>query len=159
MNQLVATVGRDGHFRVRPAVLIGCGILSAVVLLPVVFAHRYHAQMGLLLFASACVISGWFVLVRYRELDSSWRARLALLTSVYLTVSVPGFFIEFSPITWFMHAHWASLYVRPWVHWGFAFVYLSVAGSFLGRGRARVAFVLASVLLTILWESMGRWIY
>jgi ABC-type uncharacterized transport system YnjBCD ATPase subunit len=29
----------------------------------------------------------------------------------------------------------------------------------IGCGRARVAFVLASVLLTILWESMGHWIY
>jgi hypothetical protein len=60
---------------------------------------------------------------------------------------------------WFMHAHWASLYVRPWVYWGFIFVYFSVAGSFLGRGRASIAFVLASVLLLILWKSMGRWMY
>lgn len=58
-----------------------------------------------------------------------------------------------------MHVHWASLYVRPWVHWGFIVVYLSVFGSFLGRGRSRVAFVLGSVSLMILWNSMGHWIY
>jgi hypothetical protein len=159
MSHIVSAVDRGGNLRVRLAVLIGCGILLAVVTLPMVFAHRYYAQMGLLFVSSICIISGWLLLVSYRELDTSLRGRLSLFTSLYLTASVPGFLIEFSPITWFMHAHWASLYVRPWVHWGFIFVYLSIAGSFLGRGRARVAFVLASVLLTILWESMGRWIY
>jgi hypothetical protein len=158
MKAMVAT-SPDGRFRVRSSVLIGCTLLFAVVVLPISFSHRYYAQMCLLLAASLCVISGWFVLVRYRELDTTWRGRIALFTSIYLTASVPGFFIEFSPVTWLVHAHWASLYVRPWVHWGFIFVYLSVAGSFLGRGRARIAFVLASVLLLILWESMGRWIY
>lgn len=158
MKAMVAT-SPDGRFQIRPSVLIGCALLFAVVILPIFFSHRGYAQMCLLLAASLCVISGWFVLVRYRELDTTWRGWIALFTSAYLTASVPGFFIEFSPVTWFMHAHWASLYVRPWVHWGFLFVYLSVAGSFLGRGRARIAFVLASVLLLILWESMGRWIY
>jgi hypothetical protein len=58
MNNLAAAVARDGHFRVRPAVLIGCGILSAAVVLPMVFEHRYYAQMGLLLLASACPSTG-----------------------------------------------------------------------------------------------------
>jgi hypothetical protein len=158
MKAIVAA-GPDGRFRVRPSVLIGCALLFAVVVLPIFFSHRYYAQKCLLLAASLCVISGWFLLARYREPDTTWRGWTALFTSIYLTASVPGFFIEFSPISWFMHAHWASLYVRPWVQWGFIFVYLSVAGSFLGRGRARIAFVLASVLLLILWESMGPWIY
>lgn len=151
-------VSPDGRFRVRPSVLIGCALLFAVVVLPILFSHKYYAQMSLLLAASLCVISGWFALVRYRELDATWRGWIALLTSVYLTVSLPGFFIEFSPMMWFIRTHWAQIYVRPWIHWGFIYVYLSVAGSFLGRGRARIAFVLASVLLLILWESMGRWV-
>jgi hypothetical protein len=124
MKAMVA-VGSDGRSRVRPAVLIGCALLFAVVVLPIFFSHRYYAQMCLLMAACLCVISGWFVLVIYRELDTTWRGRVALFTSVYLTASIPGFFIEFSRITWFMHAHWASLYVRPWVHWGFIYIYLT----------------------------------
>jgi hypothetical protein len=70
MKAMVA-VGPDGPFRVRPSVLIGCALLFAVVVLPIFFSHRYYAQMCLLLAASLCVISGWFVLVRYRELDTT----------------------------------------------------------------------------------------
>jgi hypothetical protein len=150
---------RDGSLRVRPEILIGCALVFSAVIFPGLFSHHYYAQMGLLLVSSVCVISGWFVLVICREFDATFRGWVALFTSVYLTASIPAFFIEFSPITWFMHAHWASLYVRPWVHWGFIYVYLSVLGSFLGRGRARIVFVLASVLLLVLWGSMGPWIY
>ena len=159
MRYLMSAADRQGQFRVRPVVVISCALLFAAIILPIPFSHKYNAQMGLLLTACVCVLAGWFFLAWYREFDTTWRGWIAMATAVYLTVSLPGFFIEFSPITWFMHAHWASLYVRPWVHWGFIYVYISVAASFLGRGRARIAFVLASVLLMILWESMGRWIY
>ena len=52
-----------------------------------------------------------------------------------------------------------SMYARPWVHWGYLFIYLGVVGSFLGRGRARIAFVVGSILLLILRESMGAWLF
>ena len=156
---MFAPVGPDRRFRVRPAVLIGCGLLLAAGVVPFAFTHRYYAQICLLLVATICVILGWVAFLRYRERDATWQGWIALLTSAYLTASLPAFFIEFSPIMWLMHARWASLYVRPWVHWGFIFVYLSVLGSFLGRGRSRAAFVLASVLLMVLWESMDHWIY
>ena len=159
MNHQVAAVRRRGHFQLRPAVLVGCTLLFAVAVLPIIFSHKYYAQLGLLLAACVCVVLGWFFLVRDRQWDAKWRGWIALVTSVYLTLSIPGFLIEFSSINWLMHAHWASIYVRPWVHWGFIYVYLSVAGSFLGRGRTRIAFVLASVLLMVLWESMAPWIY
>ncbi|MFY9844393.1 MAG: hypothetical protein WAK23_14880 [Terriglobales bacterium] len=54
---------------------------------------------------------------------------------------------------------WLSMYVRPWVHWGYTFVFLSVICSFLGRGRARIAFVVGSVLLLMLRFAMGIWVY
>ena len=78
MKAMVAT-SPDGRFQIRPSVLIGCALLFAVVILPIFFSHRGYAQMCLLLAASLCVISGWFVLVRYRELDTTWRGWIAAI--------------------------------------------------------------------------------
>jgi len=57
--------------------------------------------------------------------------------------------------------HTFEMYVWPWVHWGYQGylpVLLGVAGSFAGRGRARIAFVVGSILLLVLRESMGTWV-
>ena len=75
----MVAAGSGGRFRVRPAVLIGCALLFAVVVLPIFFSHRYFAQMFLLLAASLCIISGWFVVVRYGELDPTWRTGLSYM--------------------------------------------------------------------------------
>lgn len=156
---MLAAAGPDTRFRVRPAVLIGCGLLFAAAAVPFALSRSYYAQIWLLVVATIFVVLGWVLFLKCGERDATWRGWIALFTAVYLTASLPAFLIEFSPIRWFMRVHWAALYVRPWVHWGFIFVYLSVFGSLLGRGRSRVAFVLASVSLMILWESMGHWIY
>src|SRR5579862_7654158 len=125
---------------------------------PIRIFAQVPREVGLLVSATFCVVLGWMAFFRYREGEPSLRGRIALITSVYLTLSLPAFFIEFSPLMWFVHAHWARIYVRPWVHWGFVPIYLSVACAFFGRGRSRVAFILASTLLAVLWESMSRWI-
>ena len=155
---MIANVEPQKSSRPRPVVVMACAVLLAIGAGPFAFSHRYHAQLGLLVSATLCVVFGWMAFFRYREGESSLRGRIALITSVYLTLSLPAFFIEFSPLLWFVHAHWARIYVRPWIHWGFVPIYLSVACAFFGRGRSRVAFILASTLLAVLWESMSRWI-
>jgi hypothetical protein len=54
---------------------------------------------------------------------------------------------------------WFSMYSMPWVHWGYIFMFLSIIGSFLGRGRSRIAFVTGSVLLMALREATGTWVF
>jgi hypothetical protein len=51
------------------------------------------------------------------------------------------------------------MYSMPWVHWGYIFMFLSIIGSFLGRGRSRIAFVTGSVLLMALREATGTWVF
>jgi multisubunit Na+/H+ antiporter MnhG subunit len=151
---------RERLFRVRPAVLLACFGILLVMLLPDAMREHRSAKWLLLTFGSLAVILGWFFYIRHHENNSKWREFIALITAVYLTASIPAYYFEFFPIKWLMRGpHWSALYVRPWVHWAFIFVYLSVAGSLLGRGRARIAFTTGSILLLILWEAMPRWIW
>jgi hypothetical protein len=162
MNSMNQVVRRDNPFRVRPKFLAGCGAVAAVLILPDIVAHSHILQRALLLIAAVAILSGWFLLLKERGAKTTWRARFALITSVYLVASLPVFFFELSQVKWFMlhpWRSWLSMYARPWVHWGYIFVYLSVICSFLGRGWARIAFVTASVLLAVLWQATGTWVF
>lgn len=146
--------------QVRPLLLLTCSAAILVILLPGEVRGHRTAQWLILIFANSAILLGWFFYLTDREWNSKWRKFVALATGLYLIASIPAFFFEFSPVKWFMRNHqWSSLYVRPWVHWGFVLVYLGCVGSFFGRGRGRIAFAVASVLLIILWESMARWIF
>jgi hypothetical protein len=155
---------RSNLFRVRPNFVLGCVVVLLVFFLPDAIRGRHGVQKALLLLASFSIASGWFCLLRHRETNSTWRSLVALATSVYLTASLPVFLFELSQIKWLLrHSlhHMFGMYVWPWVHWGYQGylpILLGVVGSFAGRGRARVAFVVGSVLLLILRESMGTWI-
>ena len=108
------------------------------------------------------ILSGWLLLLMDGGPKMTWRALLALIASVYLVVSLPVFLFEMSQIKWLMRHpwhHWLSLYVRPWVHWGYILVFLSVILSLLGRGKARIAFVAGSVLLMVLRFATGTWVF
>jgi len=150
---------RQGLFSVRRSFLLACAAFLVVMVLPNVAEGRHTVQLVFLVLAALAIASGWFFLLKYREPNSTWRALIALITSVYLTVSIPVFFFELSQIRWFTRHPGFSMYARPWVHWGYVFVYLGVAGAFLGRGRSRIAFVVASTLLMILWEGTGTWVF
>ena len=159
-----AGINRKSSFRVRPGFLLACATFLGVVALPGVVSDSYSLKRLFLLVAALAVASGWFFLLRDREPNPAWRALIALVTSVYLTVSLPVFLFEMAQIKWLMRNPWNrafSFYVWPWVHWGYngvILVFLGVAGSFLGRGRARIAFLVGSILLLILRGATSTWI-
>jgi hypothetical protein len=164
MNSMNPTMDRRNLFRVRPTFLLACVVFLIAFFLPDTIRGRHVVQRAFLVLASLAIVSGWFFLLKYREANSTWRTLVALVTSVYLTASVPVFLFEMSQIRWLMRHpfhHTFEMYVWPWVHWGYQGyvpVLLGVAGSFLGRGRARIAFVGGSILLLILRASMGTWV-
>jgi len=157
-------VNRRNLFHVRIRFLLGCVVVLIVFFLPDAIRGSHGVQRAVLLIAGVSIFSGWFFLLKYREPNSTWRALIALLASVYLTASIPVFLFELSQIRWLMRHplhHMFEIYVWPWVRWGhqgYIPVLLGVAGSFLGRGPARVAFVAGSVLLLALRASMGTWV-
>lgn len=156
-----AGIDRKSLFRVRPIFLIACAAFLAVITLPGVVHGSHILKRVFLLLATLALLSGWFFLLRDREPNSTWRALIALITSVYLTVSVPVFLFEMSQIKWLMRHPMNrvfAIYVWPWVHWGVLLVLLGVVGSFFGRGRARIAFLVGSVSLMILWAATGTWV-
>jgi hypothetical protein len=146
-------------FRVRPIFLLGCGVSLAVVILPEAFSGDRFLQLVLLGVATITVILGWLLLLIYPERNESWRSVISLITFLYLTLSIPVFLFESSQIKWIARHHSVSVYVRPWVHWGHILVLGSIVGSFFGRGRARIAFVVGATLLAIIRLSMGVWVY
>jgi hypothetical protein len=149
-------------FRVRPRFLAGCAAVVVVLVLPALIAHSRILEQAVLALAALAIIAGWFFLIRDPSPKTTWRAVIALITAVYLVASLPAFFFELSPMRWFgrhpWHS-WLSMYARPWVHWGHILVFLSIICSFLGRGRARIAFVTGSVLLMVLREAHPIWLY
>jgi hypothetical protein len=149
-------------FRVRPKFLAGCAAVVAVLILPDAIAQSRVRMLVVLLLAALSILAGWVLLLKDREPNTAWRALMAIVAAVYLVLSLPVFLFEMSQIKWLMRHpwhYWISMYVRPWVHWGYIFVFLSVIGSFLGRGRARIAFVTGSVLLMVLRFAMGIWVF
>ena len=160
MNSTNQIVSQQSCFRVRPRFLAGCAAVLVVLILPGLIAHS-HLERAVLVLAALAILAGWFLLLRDPGPKTTWRTLITLITSVYLVASLPVFFFELSPVRWLWRHPWSSwfaIYVGPWVHWGYIFVYLSAICSFLGRGRARIAFVIGSVLLVVLREAMGTWI-
>ena len=141
---------RKERFRVRPSFLLGCAIFLLVIFLPGVFSNKAHAQRVLLGVAIVAIISGWFFLLMRRESNDGWRAVVALAASIYLTISLPAFAYELAPFLWWLHHRAPLLYIWPFVHWGYALTLLGLIGSFFGRGRARISFVVASMALMII---------
>ena len=150
-------IDRRNLFRVRPAFLLCCAIFLLVLILPDAIHGRKEVQRSLLVVASLALVSGWFFLWKYREPNQTWRAVIALIASLYLTVSLPIFFFEAAPMRWMGRHYLISMYAWPWAHWGYTLVFFGVAGSFLGRGRARLAFAIGATLLMVLRLSMGVW--
>jgi hypothetical protein len=152
---------RKRSFYVRPKFLAGCAAVVAVLILPDVVAQSFIMKRALLLLAALAIVAGWFLLLKDHGPRKTWRALIALVASVYLVASLPVFLFEISQVKWLMRHpwhYWLSIYVRPWVHWGYVLVSLSVVCSFLGQGRARIAFVAGSVFLMVLRLATGTWI-
>jgi hypothetical protein len=155
-------IGRASPFSLRPKFLAGCAVAVAVLILPSVVAGSHTLKLTVLIVAGLAILSGWFLLLTDHGPKTTWRSLAALIAAVYLVASLPVFLFEMSQIKWLMlHPwhQWLSMYVRPWVHWGFAFVFLSIILSFLGRGRARIAFATGSILLLILYMATGIWVF
>ena len=137
MNSMNATLDRKGPFHVRPGLLLFC---TAFVLLLVCslgplpdLIRGPFAQGAILLVASAAIAVGWFCTAKYSEPNSAWRALVALITSLYLTVSIPAYFLAlFATIGWFLHHRMFWAFLRPWARWGSVLVYMGFAGSFFG---------------------------
>lgn len=154
--------GRRRLYRVRPKFLAACAVVVLMLLLPDVVAQSFVLKGIALLFATFCVMYGWLLRFKDPTPNKDWRSPVALIASLYLAVSLPVFFFEMSQIKWLMRNpwhSWFSAYVRPWVHWGYALILLGVVCSFAGRGRARIAFGTASILLLVLRASMGTWVF
>jgi hypothetical protein len=162
MNSMSQVEDRKRLFRVRPKFLAGCAAVVVVLILPDAVAQSQILKGVVLLLAALAILSGWLLLLKDGGPKTTWRALITLIASVYLVVSLPVFLFEMSQIKWLMRHpwhHWLSMYVRPWVHWGYILVFLSVICSFLGRGRARIAFVAGSVLLMVLRFATGTWVF
>ncbi len=162
MNSTDQLVGQESWLRLRPKFLAGCAAVVAVLILPDVIARFRILEGVALLSAALAILVGWFLLLKDSPPKRTWRSVIALITSVYLVASLPVFLFELSPWRWFVRHpwhSWFSMYSMPWVHWGYIFMSLSVIGSFLGRGRSRIAFVTGSVLLMALREAMGTWVF
>ena len=153
---------RQSPVRARPKFLLGCAIALVVIFLPAAISGRRLVQQSFLLSAAVAITSGWFLFLQYPEPNSRWRGAVAVLASVYLTASIPVFLFESAQIRWLMGHPLREHYVHLWVHQGsqgYLPTLLGVVGSFFGRGRARVAFVVGSILLLILRLSMGAWVF
>jgi energy-converting hydrogenase Eha subunit A len=151
-----------GLFSLRPRFVAACAAFILILVLPWEIRNSLALQRGFLIAAAMAILVGWVLLLMDRPQRASWRTMAAAITSVYLVASLPVFVFEMSQDRWFMRHPWHwwfEIYARPWVHWGYIFVYLSVIGSFLGRGRSRVAFVTGALLLMVVWEAMGIWVY
>jgi len=156
------TSHRLSRLRVRPKFLLACAIVLIVVFLPEAISGRRLLRQTFLLAAAVAIILGWFFFLKNSKPSSGWRAFIAVVTSVYLTASLPVFLFESAQIKWLMGHPLREQYVHLWVHdgsQGFLQTLLAVVGSFFGTGRARVAFVTGSILLLILRLSMGTWVY
>ena len=155
---------RANWFHVRAGFLLAGASLAATLALPGLIRSSHALKMLFLLLAALALGLGWFFLLRERKPNSSGRASIAFVTSVYLTLSLPVFLFEMSQWRWLVRhplRRVFSIYVWPWAHWGYGGliqVFLGVVGSFFGHGRARIAFVTGSVLLMILWASTGDWV-
>jgi len=162
MNSTSLVVGRESPFRIRPKFLAGCAAVVIVLILPDLIVKSRILEQSILFLSGAAIFAGWFLLLKDPGPKTTWRALIALITSVYLVASLPVFLFELSPWRWFVRHPWHtwfSMYSMPWVRWGYLFVFLSVICSFLGRGRARIAFVTGSVLLMVLREATGAWVF
>jgi L-asparagine transporter-like permease len=162
MNSTDQLVGQESWLRLRPKFLSGCAAVVAVLILPDVIARFRILEGAALLSAALAILVGWFLLLKDSPPKRTWRSVIALITSVYLVASLPVFLFELSPWRWFVRQprhSWFSMYSMPWVHWGYIFMFLSIIGSFLGRGRSRIAFVTGSVLLMALREATGTWVF
>src|SRR5581483_7229659 len=93
------------------------------------------------------IASGWLFFFASRVPNSTWPSLVAVITSIYLTLSLPTFFIEFSTVGWIVSHPWVSAYVKPWANWGLLLIVLAVVGSCFGRARARISFAAGSILL------------
>jgi len=160
MKQMNPTSNHTKPFRARTGfVLLLVGLLM-VIIVPELIHDRRFAQYLVLASASVAIASGWLFLIKYPEPNSRWRAWIALLTSIYLTASIPVYLFELSPIKWFWNYHpVCSMYAMPWVRLGSIPIFLAVAFCVLGRGRARIAFLVGSFLLVILWAGTSPWLY
>ena len=162
MNSMNQLVDQKRPFRVRPKFVAGCAAVVAALILPDTIAQSRMLERVVLLLAALAILAGWFLLLKDREPKTTWRALIALVASVYLVASLPVFFFEMSQVKWLMRHpwhYWLSMYVRPWVHWGYIFAFLSVICSFLGQGWARIAFVTGSILLLVLRFAMDIWAF
>ncbi|HEV7218401.1 MAG: hypothetical protein ACHP8A_02855 [Terriglobales bacterium] len=159
MSSTSHSIDREKLFRVRPRFLLGCAICLLVLILPAAIDGRSMVQRLVLVVASLAIACGWVFLWKYREPNQTWRALIALVSSLYLTISPPVFLFELAPFRWFRGHPALSLYAGPWVHWGYVLVLFGVAGSFFGRGRARIAFAVGATLLLDLWLSIGAWVH
>ncbi len=162
MNSMNQVANHKSLFYVRPKFVACCAAVVATLILPDAIAQSHILKRVVLLLAALAILAGWLFLLEDRGPKTTWRGLIALVTSVYLVASLPVFLFEMSQVKWLMRHpwhYWLSMYVRPWVHWGYIFVFLSVTCSFLGRGRARIAFVTGSVLLLVLRFATGIWVF
>jgi hypothetical protein len=148
---------RKRRFHVRPVFLLSCLVFLLVVFLPGALWNKPPAQRTLLGLATVAILSGWFFLLLRPESNSRWRSVIALVASIYLTMSLPAFAYELSPFYWALHHRAPLFYIWPLVHWGYALTLFGLVGSFFGRGRPRIAFVVAGTVLMII-RLAGHWL-
>lgn len=162
MNSERQEIGNSSPLLIRPVFLECCEAFIAAIILPYTIKDSYLLQRGLLLLAAIAILIGWILLLVDGFPRSPWRKLITLITSTYLIISIPVFMFEMSQMRWFMrspHHIWWSLYARPWVHWGYIFIFSSIFCSFFGKGWARVGFITGAVLLMVNWSAMSTWVY
>ncbi len=151
-------ITRPAALSVRPKFLLICGIGLLALMIPDAIADRYWAQFGVLVLATIALLTAWLLLLADRPIHDRRSISLAI-AMIYLTLSLPVFLFELSPMKFLLKHPLLSAYAKPWVHWSYAMILLGVASSFLARGRIRTTLLISSVLLLLLRASMGVWVF
>ena len=144
---------------VRPALILTVIAILSIVIFPGAIAGKPRLQSAGIMLAALVVAFDWYFLLKDRSYEKSWRFTITLATGIYITASVPTFLFELYQVKWIGQHHVISLYVRPWVYGGYSLVLGTVIGAMCGRGKVRVAGLVATTILAIIRLSMGTWVY
>ncbi len=110
-------------------------------------------RRAIVLLSCIALVYGWISSIKQPESNALWRRVIAFISAMALTVSVPAFWLYTSVVPRSLH-WWA------WISYRFvfapnfgalAFKGAAIFGTFLGVGRARLAFLVALTAMCLIW--------
>jgi hypothetical protein len=150
----------QSQFRVRPGLLV----LFAAILVWAVGEITHvaaslamgpvSARRAILLLATTSTAFGWFFLCKDPDPNGSRRKWIAIGTSLVLTLSIPAYALyAVIPLKFILPFRLLSTIADVLVRWREGVAILAWIAPFFGRGRSRIAFVLAGTLMLFVWNA------